>query len=298
MKYAELAKVYEVGPIAVSEDRAQDCSYKVEVLRDVGDTEAYRLFLWSKDRYFVRRRSKNSDVPDNRTQDNPYQVEVRRDAEEAEEYLSFNWNKDNFVKQLKENRDDWEEKLIEAKDNSVLWEEMRGSTVDEVPSQLTETLATVFPALGGKMSNMHYKELVRIVDLEPISTEETNQYYHFRIEIMRDESSEKGYQARVYRRESYSLQPTFAVDGELAYDIADCWLWIEDEQNLLGKIEGDTVEEVIEQAVSARDEFEARLRVDNSHSDGGVGRLRNEHAHRLRLRVTRFTVDTILQDQP
>lgn len=260
MNYGEIAKVYEVGPIPVSDEREQDCSYKVEVLRDVGDTEAYRLFLWSKDRYFVRRRLKNSDVPDNRTQDNPYQVEVRRDAEETEEYLSFSWNRDKFVKQLKENPDDWEEKLIEAKDYSVLWEEMRGSTVDEVVSQLTETLVTVFPALGGKMSNVHYKELVRTVDLEPISIEETNQYYHFRIEIMRDEQSEKPYKARVYRRECYSLQPTFAIEGELAYDVADCWLWIEDEQNLLGKIEGSTVEEVVEQAVKARDELEARLR--------------------------------------
>jgi hypothetical protein len=182
----------------------------------------------------------------------------------------FNWDKDKFVKQLRENPEHWEEKLIEAKDNSVLWEEMRGSTVEEVLNQLSETLVADFPSLGDDMRNLRYRELVKTVDLRPISSEETNAYYHFRIEIMRDESSEKSYQARVYRRESYSLQPTFAIAGELAYDVADCGLWIEDEQNLLGKIDGVTVEEVIEQAVRARDEFEARLRVDNTYSDDGV----------------------------
>ncbi len=90
MKYSEIAKVYEVGPIAVSDDREQDYTYKVEVLRDVGEVEAYRLFLWSKDKYFVRRRLKNSD--NNRKWDNPYQVEVRRDLEGIEEYHLFNWD--------------------------------------------------------------------------------------------------------------------------------------------------------------------------------------------------------------
>jgi hypothetical protein len=259
MKYAELAKVYEVGPIAVSDDRAQDFTYKVEVLRDVG-AESYRLFLWSKDRYFVRRRLKNSDVPDNRMQDNPYTVEVRREVEGTDEYHFFNWDKDKFVRQLRENPDHWEEKLIEAKDNSVLWEEMKGSTVEEVLNLLTEELVAGFSSLGGDMRNLSCRELVKTVDLEPITSEETNAYYHFRIEIMWDEKPEKSYQARVYRRESYSLQPTFTIDGELAYDVADCWLWVEDEQNLLGKIEGNTVEELVEQAVRARDELEARLR--------------------------------------
>ena len=260
MKYAGLARVYEVDPIAVSEDRAQDFSYKVEVLRDVGAAESYRLFLWSKDRYFVRSRLKNSHVPENRTQDNPYTVEVRRDLEGTEEYHLFNWDKDKFVKQLRENPDDWEEKLIEAKDNSVLWEEMRGSTVEEVLNLLNEELVAAFSSLGGNMRNLHYREVVKTVDLEPISSEETNAYYHFRIEIIRDDESETNYKARVYRHESYSLQPTFTIDGELAYDVADCRLWVEDEQNLLGKIGGSTVEEVVEQAVRVRDDLEARLR--------------------------------------
>src|SRR6266851_1114874 len=112
MKYAELAKVYEVGPIAVSEDREQDYTYKVEVLRDVGAAESYRLFLWRKDRYFVKRRPKNSDtVSASDKWDNPYTIEVRRDVEGIEEYTLFNWDKDKFVKQLRENPDDWHEKL-------------------------------------------------------------------------------------------------------------------------------------------------------------------------------------------
>jgi hypothetical protein len=259
MTYSEIVKVYEAGPIPVSDDRAQDFTYKVEVIRDVGVAEAYRLFLWSKDRYFVRRHLKNSDMPDNRQWENPYKVEVRRDVEGAEEYL-FSWDRDKFIKEIREHPDDWQETLIEAKDNSVIWEEMKGSTVEEVLNLLTRELVAEFSSLGGDMRNLNYKELVKTIDLEPIIVEETNQDYHFRIEIMRDERSEKRFPARVYRRESYSLQPTFKIDGELAYDVANCWLWVEDEQNLLGKIEGSSVEEVVEQSVKARDELEARLR--------------------------------------
>jgi hypothetical protein len=264
MTYSEIVKAYEVGPIPVSDNREQDCSYKVEVLRDIGVAESHRLFIWSKDRYFVRRRFKNSAVPDNRKWTNPYKVEVGRDVEGNEEYHLFGWDRDEFVKQLRENPDDWEKKLIQAKDNSVFWEEVRGSTVDDVLNQLTDILLADFPSLGGDMRNLQYRELVKTVDLKPISTEETLQFYNFRIEVFRPHGAETAFHARVYRRESYSMQPSFAIDGELAYDLADCWLWVEDEQNLLGKIEGDTVEEVVQRAVMARDELEARLRAEKN----------------------------------
>ena len=73
------------------------------------------------------------------------------------------------------------------------------------------------------------------------------------------------YIARVYRRENYSLQPTFSLEGELAYDVANCSLWVEDEKNMFGTIEGSTVDDVIEQAIKARDELEARLRASRSY---------------------------------
>jgi len=262
MRYAEIVKLYEVGPIAVSENREQDFTYKLEVLRDVGAADPYRLFLWSKDRYFVRRHKENADTEaENWKWDNPYRVEVRRDVESTNEYHLFSWDKDKFVKQLRENPEDWGEKLIQAKDNSVLWEEVRGTTVEDVVNQFTEILLADFPSLGGDMRNLQYREILKTVDLKPISIEETNQYYNFRIEILRAEGTETTFHALVYKRESYNLQPTFAIDGELAYDLADCWLWVEDEQNLLGKIEGSTVEEVVQRAVTARDELEERLQL-------------------------------------
>ncbi len=262
MKYAEIAKVYEVGPIAVSEDREQDFTYKLEVLRDVGAADPYRLFLWSKDRYFLQRCAENADTEaENRKWDNPYRVEVRRDVESTEEYHLFSWDKDKFVKQLREKPEDWAEKLIQAKDNSVFWEEVRGSTAEDVLNQLTDILLADFPSLGGDMRNLQYREIVKTIDLKPISVEETNQYYNFRIEILRAEAADTSFHALVYRREVYSLQPTFVIEGELAYDLADCWLWVEDEQNLLGKIEGSTVEEVVQRAVAARDELEERLQL-------------------------------------
>jgi hypothetical protein len=261
LSYSEIAKILEVGPIAISDDRQEDFLYKVEVLREVGPPESYRLFLWRKDRYFVRRPLKNSEaVANNRQLNNPYHVEVRRDPGRASEIHLFDWDKQKFLKQLRENPEDWQEKLIEAKDNSLLWEEMIGPTVEAVLNQLTETLVADFPSLGGDVKSVRCRELVKTVDLEPISVEETNEYYRFRIEIMRAESPDKSYQASVYRFESYSLRPTFAPEAELASDVADCWLWVADEQELLGKIEAVTIEGVVEQALRARDDLAARLR--------------------------------------
>jgi hypothetical protein len=71
----------------------------------------------------------------------------------------------------------------------------------------------------------------------------------------------------VHRHGSYSLQLTFACNWELAYDLADCRLWIEEEQNLLGEIEGDSIEEVTERCVQSRNELERRLLRGQSASD-------------------------------
>jgi len=256
LSYSEVVRVYEVGPIAVSDDQEQDCTYRVEVLRDGPVDEGHRLFVRSKDKYFVNRPETS---PQNaRRHDNPYKVEVGHDPG-SEEHHQFSWDKDKFVQLLKMNPDDWLEKLIEAKDNTVLWEEIKGPTVEDVLDQFTEQLLASFSSLEGNMRNLKCRELIKTVDLEPISIPETNQFYQFRIEILRDEGSDPKHVTRVYRLENYSLQPTFGTDGELAYDIADCWLWIEDEQNLLGTIKGSTVDEMVEQAVKARDKLEVRL---------------------------------------
>ena len=258
MNHSEVVQVYEVGPIIVSDDREQDYTYRVEVLRG-GDGAEYSLLVFNKQRYFVRRSPENSDASPNYA-DNAYQVKVRRDLEGIEEYHEFIWNKDKFVKQLKENPDDWQKKLIYAKDNTLLWEELRGSTGADVLHQFNNELVESFSSLEDEMTKLEYKEIVKTIDLKAINLSETNQYFQFRVEVVRDTSAHTPYVVRVYRRENYSLQPTFSIDGELAYDLADCWLWIEDEQNLLGTIQGSTVDEVIDKAVKARDELEARLR--------------------------------------
>ena len=249
MNYSEVDEVYEVGPISVSDDREQDYTYRVEVLREIGSAEYYRLFVTNKQRYFVRRDSERSGA---------YRVKVSRESDETERH-EFIWDKDEFAKQLEESPNEWQKKLIEAKDNTLLWENLKGPTVADVLRQFKEELLASFPSLESDMSNLKYKEVVKTVDLEVINLAETNHYYQFRVEVVRDTTAGSPYIARVYRRENYSLQPTFSLEGELAYDVANCSLWVEDEENMLGTIEGSTVDDVIEQAIKARDQLEAQL---------------------------------------
>src|ERR1041384_252023 len=54
-------------------------------------------------------------------------------------------------------------------------------------------------------------ELVRVFDLEPIDAGETAESFKFRIEILKDLSKKRWFYARVYRRETVRVQPTFPL---------------------------------------------------------------------------------------
>ena len=59
-------------------------------------------------------------------------------------------------------------------------------------------------------------EVTKIIELEPIDmSEAVGESYKFRIEILRECKQDGQYHARVYRRETYRLQPTFPmINGE------------------------------------------------------------------------------------
>lgn len=57
-------------------------------------------------------------------------------------------------------------------------------------------------------------ELVRTVDVEPFSTDDGDAL-RFRLEISREVNTTR-YKGRVFRLETYRLQPTFPLAGDLA----------------------------------------------------------------------------------
>lgn len=62
------------------------------------------------------------------------------------------------------------------------------------------------------MKPLKLYEVVKIVEVAPIDpVEDTGESYKFRIEILRAYQEFGPYSARVYRRETYRLQPTFPL---------------------------------------------------------------------------------------
>jgi len=63
-------------------------------------------------------------------------------------------------------------------------------------------------------SGLKMYEVAKIIDLEPIeASEASGESYKFRIEILRECKTDGQYHARVYRRETYRLQPTFPLSN-------------------------------------------------------------------------------------
>ncbi len=54
-------------------------------------------------------------------------------------------------------------------------------------------------------------KVVDVFDVAPIDAGETSESFKFRIEVLRDLGKGRSYYARVYRRETLRVQPTFPI---------------------------------------------------------------------------------------
>ena len=96
---------------------------------------------------------------------------------------------------------------------------------------------------------LHMYEVVKIFELEPIDvSEDMGESYKFRIEILRECKSDGQYHARVYRRETYRLQPTFPlIDGEPYNESWDHEILVVDDAQDWECCKGGSVDEVLAQ---------------------------------------------------
>ena len=98
-----------------------------------------------------------------------------------------------------------------------------------------------------KMLQMY--EVVKIFELEPLDVaEDVGESYKFRLEILRACTSNGPYHARVYRRETYRLQPTFPmINGEPQNESWDHEILVVDDAQDWESCTGWSVEEVLAQ---------------------------------------------------
>ena len=94
---------------------------------------------------------------------------------------------------------------------------------------------------------MRFFELVGVFDLDAIPGGEGDEDYNFRVEITREVGEESRFLGRLYRRESYRIQPTFPLaDSQTVALPADHELFVVDDMIGADPIEGHSKAEVLE----------------------------------------------------
>lgn len=96
-------------------------------------------------------------------------------------------------------------------------------------------------------------EIVKVFDLAPIAIPDpAGESFKFRIEILKDCQNDGHFYARVCRRETFRLQPTFPLDddGRPKDDCFDEEIVIQDISQKWENIKGKTAEEVLEKVLN------------------------------------------------
>lgn len=92
-------------------------------------------------------------------------------------------------------------------------------------------------------------EVIRTVDMAEIHPEIDVPSYRFRIELLK-QLGHKRYHARVYRKETFRVQPTFPQkDGKPQYEPSDEEIFIEDTLERWEEISGRTAKDVLEKVL-------------------------------------------------
>lgn len=93
-------------------------------------------------------------------------------------------------------------------------------------------------------------EVVKVVDLKEITPNNKTPSYLFRVEILKEYGSRGKYRARVYRKETFRIQPTFPQkDGTPQYEPSDEAVFIEDYAGEWEEIKGKTAMEVLQKVL-------------------------------------------------
>lgn len=102
-------------------------------------------------------------------------------------------------------------------------------------------------------------EIVKVIDLKEITPNTQTASFSFRVEILREYGRRNTYLARVYRKETFRIQPTFPQKGGAPqYEPSDETFFIEDQVGAWREINGKTVKEVLRKvSEKIRETFQA-----------------------------------------
>lgn len=201
-------------------------------------------------------------VSDDPNDDYIFRVEILRRASFQSEFRVRVFRREVF--KLKpptfDVKSKWQNKKITFEDVVLDWWLIKAISVEDAFSKIMEEIEYAFPFLSEKGAVMpRYDEIVKVIDLEPISIPETNSYYRFRIEIIKKNGSQGRFRARTYRFERFELQPSYPIiDGKPKYERVAPVILIEDESSIFRDIEGETIDEVIQKILQVADKLKSR----------------------------------------
>jgi hypothetical protein len=93
-------------------------------------------------------------------------------------------------------------------------------------------------------------EVVKVVDLKEITLANDSPSFSFRVEILREWRPRGTYRARVYRKETFRVQPTFPQKaGRPQYEPSDEEFFVEDIVGNWEGLHGRTAKEVLEKVL-------------------------------------------------
>jgi len=76
---------------------------------------------------------------------------------------------------------------------------------------------------------MKIYEIVGVYDFQPIEAGDTAESFKFRVEVLQDTTRKRRFVARVYRRETFRIAPTFPISDASARESADHEIFVVDD---------------------------------------------------------------------
>ena len=207
--FAEVVKVVYLEPIAVSQDARENYRFKIEVIRRPGPGVDYHVQVYQLEVFRLRPVKPHADSPE---------IAVLRDEE------------------------------VVVRSVSLIWERIRAATAEDALRQVLDEVDSVFGGVLDKPAmNLKQTEVVKIVDLEPISIAERDESFRFRVEVLKESEGHSPYFAQVYNLTLFELQPTFPMEnGEPQLELSSAATHVLNRSLNWEEITGRTPEEVLQ----------------------------------------------------
>ena len=142
---------------------------------------------------------------------------------------------------------------IMVEDISPNWLDIDEESEEKVFGAFYDDLQSTFEIGSKNMQEvMNYREVVKVVELDTIEVEETNECFKFRIEILKSSKNLVRYEALVYQLIRFTLQPTFPVENpEFKLDAASVVVSVEDQEFDWKSISSDSIDETLQIVISS-----------------------------------------------